>query len=137
MRSELEAHDDGDAGKVRVAGPPVALPANSAQALALAVHELATNAVKYGALRQQAGRLSVTWSLADEDGEERVVLDWVESDVTMPEPSLPRRKGYGTELIERALPYQLRAKTRLEFGPDGLRCRIIAPTARAPKRENA
>jgi two-component sensor histidine kinase len=45
----------------------------------------------------------------------------------MPEVGSPRRKGYGSELIERALPYQLRAKTQLEFGPDGVRCTILVP----------
>jgi two-component sensor histidine kinase len=65
VEAELEAHGDGgaDPGKVRVEGPPVALPAGYAQTLALALHELATNAVKYGALRQPAGRLAVTWAV--------------------------------------------------------------------------
>jgi len=45
----------------------------------------------------------------------------------MPEGGSPKRKGYGSELIERALPYQLRAKTQLDFGPDGVRCAILVP----------
>jgi two-component sensor histidine kinase len=56
-----------------------------------------------------------------------IVLEWRESGVTMPRSESPKRKGYGSELIERALPYQLRAKTKLEFGPDGVRCAILVP----------
>ena len=127
VEAELEAHGDGgaDPGKVRVEGPPVALPAGSAQTLALALHELATNAVKYGALKRPAGRLAVTWAV-EGDGR-RVLLEWRESGVPMAEDAPPRRKGYGSELIERALPYQLGAETRLEFGADGVRCAIAVP----------
>jgi two-component sensor histidine kinase len=74
----------------------------------------------------------VTWRLEDGgDGQvRRVVLDWRESGVAMPGGGPPARKGYGSELIERALPYQLGAETRLEFGMDGVRCRITVPVAR-------
>jgi two-component sensor histidine kinase len=125
VEAELEAHGDGDPGKVRVEGPPVALPAGSAQTLALVLHELATNAVKYGALKRPAGRLAVTWAV-EGDGR-RVLLEWREGGVPMAEDAPPRRKGYGSELIERALPYQLGAETRLEFGADGVRCAIAMP----------
>jgi PAS domain S-box-containing protein len=115
------------AGKVQIDGPDVQLPASSAQTLALALHELATNALKYGALAQPAGRLDIDWRLIDED--RRVVLDWRESGVTMPAATPQRRSGYGTQLIERALPYELGAATRLEFAPQGVRCRIEVPLA--------
>jgi PAS domain S-box-containing protein len=130
IRSELDAHRSDSTDIIRIEGPPVALYANSAQAIALALHELATNAVKYGAFCQPSGRLSITWDIAVHKDEERVLLHWVESNVRMPETTVPRRRGYGSELIERALPYQLKAKTMLEFGPDGVRCWISAPTAR-------
>jgi PAS domain S-box-containing protein len=129
VESELSAHDEGD-GRMHIKGPSAPLPANSAQALALAIHELATNAVKYGALHQPGGQLSVAWTTEEDKGQRLVVLDWIESGVTMPEAGTPRRKGYGSELIERALPYTLKAKTRLEFGPDGVRCRIATPAGR-------
>jgi len=132
VEAELAAHGDGDAGKVRVEGPPVELPTEAVQALALALHELATNAVKHGALGRPSGRLEVTWRLEDGgDGQvRRVMLDWRESGVAMPGGGPPACKGYGSELIERALPYQLGAETRLEFGLDGVRCRITVPVAR-------
>jgi len=136
VEAELEAHGDGgaDPGKVRVEGPPVALPAGFAQTLALALHELATNAVKYGALKRPAGRLVVTWAV--EGAGRRVLIEWREGGVPMAGDALPRRKGFGTELIEHALPYQLGAETRLEFGADGVRCAIVVPveTRRAGTR---
>lgn len=127
--AELDAHaEHGTAtDKIIVDGPSVALPAISAQAFGLALHELATNAVKYGALAQPEGRMSVVWKVAEEDGRHRAVLEWHETGVVMPEPGAARRKGYGSELIERALPYQLRAQTRLEYRDDGVFCAISVP----------
>jgi PAS domain S-box-containing protein len=127
---ELAAHTDdtGKTGKVVVQGPPVALPASAAQVLALAVHELATNAAKYGALVQPAGKLAVTWQITEESGESRAELQWRESGVPMGQNG-PKRKGYGTELIEKALPYQLGAETDLNYGPDGVICSIVVPVS--------
>ena len=132
VEAELDAHGDGRqiADRVVLDGPTVAVMATAAQALTLALHELATNAVKYGALGQAAGRLGITWRL-EPAPVSRIVLDWVESGVAMPAAASPPRKGYGSELIERALPYQLQAETRLEFGADGVRCRIAVPFATA------
>jgi PAS domain S-box-containing protein len=129
VEAELKAHGNGDVepGKVTIDGPPARLPPTSAQALALGIHELATNSVKYGALKQPSAKLDVAWRIEGGDGSaRRAVLEWRESGVEMPnEGGRPTRKGYGRELIERALPYQLKAETRLEFGPDGVRCRIV------------
>lgn len=122
VKAELAAHGGGAAA---VDGPFVALPATSAQALGLALHELATNALKYGALAHPDGRLEVAWEADEADGERTVTIVWQESGVPIAEP--PSRKGYGSELIERALPYQLRAKTQLRFDPDGVRCIIQVP----------
>ena len=129
VEAELAAHGDGKLGtdKLSVAGPSVALPATSAQAVALALHELATNAVKHGALAQPSGRLDVRWRM-EQEPDPRVALEWRESGVVVPQGGRPARRGYGTELIERALPYQLKAKTKLEFAEDGVRCSIEVPT---------
>jgi PAS domain S-box-containing protein len=134
--SELEAHNDGGArpDKLTVEGPPALLPATSAQSLALALHELATNAVKYGALGQPSGRLAVRWEINGHESKRRARLEWRESGVAMPEGGRMRR-GYGSELIERALPYQLGATTKLEFGPDGVRCEIIVPITSGDKAD--
>jgi PAS domain S-box-containing protein len=129
VTAELAAHSEGEltSTKIRVGGPPVALPPTAAQALGLALHELATNAVKYGALAQPAGKLEVTWELKAKMPTAEIALEWRESGVSMHAIGSPTRKGYGSELIERALPYQLNAKTQLEFGPDGVRCAILVP----------
>lgn len=126
IEAELAAHVERDVSEVQIAGPPVPLPTISAQTLALALHELATNAVKYGALRQPPGQLAIAWQIEEDEGRRRVVLDWRETGVAMP-AELPARRGYGSELIERALPYQLKAKTSLHFAADGVRCSIAVP----------
>ena len=125
LTAELQAHETwhSDADKVTLEGPALPLPASAAQALGLAFHELLTNAAKYGALAQDRGRLDVSWRI-EQRGEERATrVEWKETGVTMPEGGRSRR-GYGSELIERALPYQLGAETVLRFEPDGVRCTI-------------
>jgi PAS domain S-box-containing protein len=124
VRAELEAHGAGEG--VEVGGPDVELAPNAAQALALALHELATNAVKYGALRHHSGTLSVMWDLRENDRGRLVKLDWREAGVSLPPGPAPR-KGYGRELIERALPYQLDAVTKFEIAADGVRCSVELP----------
>jgi two-component sensor histidine kinase len=101
------------------------------QTLALALHELATNALKYGALGASDGELSINWHLVQgPDGERRLQVEWVERGLAVPplEEGVSRR-GYGRELIERALPYQLKAETHYELGPDEVRCSINLPVS--------
>ena len=113
------------------------------QTLALALHELATNAVKYGALSDPEGRLHVEWNLhSTADQERELRIDWRESGVSdIPEPDAqPRGGGYGRELIERALPYQLGARTSYEFEHDGVHCTIaiaVPPEDIAVENTNA
>ena len=107
-----------------VSGPEIRLRARSAETLALAVHELATNAVKYGALSIPDGRIAVTWRAEDRGSVPWLVLDWAEDGV--PDP-MPGRRGFGTELLEQTLPYELKAEVEQEFGLNGLRCRIAFP----------
>ncbi len=116
-----------ESGRVELRGPHVALPAASAQAFVLGIHELATNAFKYGALARPNGRLTVNWAVGNHGKGPEVSLEWRETGVPTARDGTPRRRGYGTELIERALPYQLRARTRLEFTDDGVRCLIDVP----------
>ena len=130
IRAELEAHGAGEIAEI--GGPSIELAPNAAQAIALAVHELATNAVKYGALRQPPGKLEINWHLQGNGGDARVILTWLERNIdTADAPLQPRRTGYGRELIERALPYQLNAITKLEFTPEGVRCSVELPLERA------
>ncbi|MER2251643.1 PAS domain S-box protein [Methylorubrum podarium] len=130
IRTELEALGGGDyADRIHIAGPPVRLRKASVQTLALAVHELATNARKYGALTSEHGRLSVTWRAdADDRGGGTLLIEWIEEGISRPrEGRGPTRRGYGRELIEQAMPYALNAKTRYELGETRLRCAIELP----------
>jgi two-component system CheB/CheR fusion protein len=126
IRLELQAHGSGQGDGVVVEGPPVTLDFGRIQTLALALHELATNAVKYGALNGNGGRLEVVWTrTVGKQGDPWLVLNWRESQVTMPADT--SRQGYGRKLIEKALTFTLRAKTELTFGEDGVSCRIEMP----------
>jgi two-component sensor histidine kinase len=127
VRAELEAHTDIRPPKVVLSGPKVHITARQVQNFSLALHELVTNAVKYGALRSGQGALTVVWTVdLDEKGRRNLVLDWRENGVDV-QPEAATRRGYGRQLIERALAYALRAKTEFTLGADGARCRIQLP----------
>lgn len=103
VRAELSAYAQDGSERVRVGGPEVQLTARQVQNVALALHELTTNAVKYGALRDGEGSPAVTWAvLVDQRDRRRLALNWVESGVAI-EPDKVTRRGYGTELIQEAL----------------------------------
>ncbi|WP_336490593.1 PAS domain S-box protein [Methylobacterium nigriterrae] len=130
IESELDALGAADLReRIVLDGPAVTLRKGSVQTLALALHELATNARKYGALGSDQGQLTVRWRVPVPEGEgRRLALEWVEEGIggLSDEQSLIRR-GYGRELIERALPYVLQARTSYELGATELRCSIDLP----------
>ena len=109
-----------------IEGPAILLKDKAAEAFSLAIHELTTNALKYGALSDGDGRLSVTWRVLNTGAVQRLSLDWRESGVRVAEGAADR-KGFGRTLIERGLPYDLGATTSLEFLPNGVRCTIELP----------
>ncbi|WP_245441786.1 PAS domain S-box protein [Rhizobium leguminosarum] len=138
LDAELAAHVT-DREKITLDGPlGIRLRSRAIQTFALALHELATNAVKYGALASPQGGLTIRWRLEDESGggSPALLLEWVETGVdNMPSADAPAQgSGYGRELIERALPYQLKAKTTYEMGAGGIRCTILAPIALGARR---
>ena len=112
-------------------GPNVPLRNSVVQTLALALHELATNARKHGALATDHGQLRVTWTVrqVDENGS-RLELVWVEEGVGRRQEKTSTTTGYGRKLIEHALPYTLDAKTRFELNDAGLRCTIDLPVTK-------
>jgi two-component sensor histidine kinase len=125
--AELEAYIQNSPSRLEVHGPVVRLANHQVQTIALALHELVTNAVKYGALKTPTGRLSVTWETwLGVNGQQRFALLWRESGVLMP-PQPVTRRGHGRELIENALRFSLHADTQLVFGQDGVWCRIELP----------
>ncbi|WP_426954230.1 HWE histidine kinase domain-containing protein [Muricoccus radiodurans] len=129
VRAELAAHIDAVPPKATISGPKVNLTSRQVQNFALALHELTTNAVKHGALRDGAGRLSVTWAVQrDQRHRRRLSLTWTESGVEL-QREMTGRRGYGRELIEQGLAYALRGRTEFSFAEDGVRCRIELPLA--------
>jgi PAS domain S-box-containing protein len=134
VTGELLAHGvEPDGHRVSVTGPEVVLPGQMVQTLTLALHELATNAVKHGALRgADEGRLAVSWSVEVADGNPPLLtLEWKESGVVMPPSDRIVPRGYGRELIEGALPYELGARTDFSLESDGIRCRICLAVGHA------
>lgn len=114
------------ADRYTIDGPAVRLSPRAAEVLTLALHELATNALKYGALACD-GRIAVGWRTEDRDGTPWLLLDWHETGVA-PAPE-PRRRGFGTELIERRVPYELKGRGEIRFGADHLRAVLAFPLA--------
>lgn len=127
VRDELLSVGASDGPHVRIEGPDIALPSKMAESLGLAIHELATNALKYGALRTPGASLDISWNSNLHYGEGRLLtLVWQEQGVPTV-PIDPVREGFGRELIEEALPYRLGAETKLEFLGGGIRCSISLP----------
>ena len=125
VRLELQAFGaEPDGQRVAVEGSHVVLPKRSVQILALALHELATNARKHGALATPEGRLAVSWRSTAENPERRALIEWREHRVGAGGDAASTRKGFGRTLIEEALPHQLDAETRFELGVDGLFCSV-------------
>jgi len=94
-------------------------------AFALAIHELCTNAAKYGALSAERGRVAVDWSFEDGADGPRLRLAWSESGG--PAVVAPETRGFGSRLLERGLSAELRGRVRLRFPPEGLVCEMDAP----------
>ncbi|MET4898775.1 GAF domain-containing protein [Sphingomonadaceae bacterium jetA1] len=138
IRDELLAVGAIQDERLIVTGPDVTLPPYTAESIGLAIHELTTNALKYGALRYAGGRLAIRWHVeAASDGQRELIVKWDETGVpAVPVP--PVRQGFGTELIREALPYGLGARTQFEFRGGGVLCTISLPMhdedARSPDR---
>lgn len=110
---------------VTIEGPAIRLTSKAALAVNLVVHELVTNAAKYGALSRAGGDVQITWSVIDEAGSERLVLDWRERNG--PPVAAPKRKGFGTQLIEQQVGHGLGGKLDLTYAADGFRARLDFP----------
>jgi two-component sensor histidine kinase len=121
----MAAYFAGDhAKRLEMAGEPIRLTPKAALTLSMAMHELATNAVKYGALSNDAGCVRIEWNVVS-DGRPAFRLRWSESDG--PPVSVPDRRGFGSRLIEHGLAHDLAGEVRLDFRQQGLVCTIEAP----------
>jgi PAS domain S-box-containing protein len=128
---------EGPPGRVEVCGPEVRIRNSTVQMLALALHELAIDACRHGALSTEGGRLLIGWQVEQIRGAPHLRLNWIEERPVC----VAARRGhgsYGRELIERALPYSLNAETCYELDGTGLRCTISLPlTKEGPKERGA
>jgi two-component sensor histidine kinase len=117
--------------QIRLSGEKdIQLKSSHVQTLGLALHELLTNAMKYGALADEAGKLNISWILSV-GYDLRLDIEWLESRVPIASNATLHTRGYGRELIEEALPYQLKAVTSYDLRPERLRCTISLSVAGA------
>lgn len=129
VRDELDAQAQ-HAGQFTIEGPDLVLAPKAAEVLTLAVHELTTNALKYGALSTELGCVSVRWTVFERRGTSWLGFDWIEARGPERPPSDPAgtgRRGFGRELIEGRIPYELGGRGRLAIEPGGARCRLEFP----------
>ena len=120
--------DDGGPQRVTIKGPTIRLNPNAAVTINMAIHELATNAAKYGALSPGCGRLEVRWALDPSASPPHLDIHWCESGGPAVAP--PGRRGFGSRLIEQALPRELGGNVNLMFPPAGVQCEIQLPLSR-------
>lgn len=113
------------AGALDAGGPAIALQPKAVLSIAIALHELATNAAKYGALSVEGGRVEVTWDVIG--AASRFRMSWREADG--PPVAPPTRRGFGTTLLERCIPYDLDGEVTLAYPPTGVRADIAIPVA--------
>ncbi len=127
VRSQLAAYVERGQEQIVFEGPDVALKPEAAQNLGLALHELAINAKKFGALSVPDGRVSISWGRDGGGDKNAVALNWLEQFGPKVKPR--RKRGFGSLVIERNLARSLDAEVNLEFKPDGVRCRIVIPAS--------
>jgi PAS domain S-box-containing protein len=125
LRLELAPYDDGSSNRIKLLGPEVYLPPDTALALGLGIHELTTNAAKHGALSVSGGEVEVAWSRRMDDGGERLSLTWAERDGPAVTP--PAKRGFGSQLLQRVLGTQVDGTVSMDYAPAGLQVEIDLP----------
>lgn len=125
---ELLAYNAREGEQIRVSGPKVRFQPKAAETFALALHELATNALKYGALSLPTGRVEVAWRLDESAEPAELAFEWRERGG--PQVTPPPRKGFGTELLERTLAFEFKGQTMMAYNPVGLQCTITIPLSK-------
>ena len=137
IADELHFHLVREGEQATITGPRVRLRPKAALVMALALHELTSNAVEHGSLALPQGQVRAHWRVAPERGAEAessvLTLDWAETGGS--EVQAPARRGFGTDVLEEMLAYDLGARAALAFGSEGLRCTLRLPlTARIGRR---
>lgn len=124
VSATVEPHSS-DSNRFRIEGPHVRLVPAPALAIAMALHELATNATKYGSLSTPDGRVDIAWQLGGDEGDRRLSFRWTE--IGGPPVAPPIRKGFGSRMIQRVLAAELGGEVRVAYDPSGVICLIDAP----------
>jgi two-component sensor histidine kinase len=124
-----------DESRIAAVGREVRLGARAALALGMALHELATNATKYGALSTEAGGVTLTWRARRGDEGWLLDLEWREHGG--PRVEAPKRRGFGSRLLTQGVRSDLNGAAELEFAPEGVICRITAPLETPPRPDQA
>ena len=128
MRKHLEPFVDVQSSRLELTGPDVVVSAEAAQAIGLAIHELTTNAIKYGALSLPTGKVKMSWAFdGDADAPRQLFLNWIEQGGPPVVP--PSRKGFGHVVFDDMIERSLNAKVAVEFAPSGLNWRVSIPAA--------
>ncbi|MBX9760933.1 MAG: sensor histidine kinase [Beijerinckiaceae bacterium] len=135
LQQELQPFDDGSGLRFALRGPAVDLPSTLAVPFGMAIHELTTNALKYGALSTPGGRIAVDWNIHTLDHGRELSLRWKERGGPMVQP--PQRRGFGTMLIDRVLGPQANARTQLTYDSAGIIFEMSAPLPEAQVSEIA
>lgn len=125
LRNELGHYDSATKRRIVLAGPQVELSADLAVPVGMAVHELTTNAAKYGALSVSSGSIEVLWKVGKVEAGRKLCIDWTERGG--PPVKQPRRKGFGSTLLHRVLAAQCGAEIEIAYEREGLHCRINIP----------
>jgi two-component system, chemotaxis family, CheB/CheR fusion protein len=133
FETELAPWASEDGKNVRLEGCDVILTAPAAQSLAMAIHELATNAAKYGALSQPSGRVDVSWRSDTGAGTRLLRIEWHESGG--PPVESPGRKGFGSLMLNTIVPHELGGRVDLDYGKGGLVCRLLLSAQHYSERE--
>jgi PAS domain S-box-containing protein len=135
VRIELEAHGLEADGKLSIDGEAVPLTRRETQAVSMLLHELATNAVKYGAYANPEGVIAISWRIDRSDPADCLVFDWRETGVPIETP--PAYTGFGTDLIKHGVSYMLGGTSDLEFTSHGLVCMVSFPISQAGSEKRA
>lgn len=125
VEAELNPFDHKD--RITVRGPAVRLPPKHALTLTLTLHELATNAAKYGALANADGKLSIDWMVTEDGSQRLLTLNWEETGVHRPPPAAPIRESFGTRLIKNGVVYDLQGACEYRLDEHGVHCKLSVP----------
>jgi two-component sensor histidine kinase len=125
VQSQLAPLIEDHRTRVEANGPTTIVSPAAAQAISMAVYELAANALKYGALSVPAGRVQISWGISDVNGSRDFRLSWVETGG--PPASPPRKKGFGSTIIENMVARSLLGKAELKYTSTGLSWKLVAP----------